>query len=665
MPLTGEDIQAVFRALHHRDISQAEVEKWLATGFDLETLLKGALKSDEFRDRVAKEHNVVLDEFRGSSEFVEHNGPRFRAPRELQVTPTPLKRVLLVGYCLLADWPTRLSALGVVEGVDHVLLAQNEPPVAPHPADAYSFQVTHIANRHVFGDYDVLCWIRAGHGAIAEADTLLQRAKENIDRALKFGTVWRDKMPVFVTNLLPPQQEFNGRLAPRLSTDSIRYFFDRLNDYLREQVAKLTNVYVLDVVDIFATIGNRHLLDDTVVISAHASFLTDTFHEEDGKRLIPSRKPTEYYDIKPYDLMLSVWYEAEAMYRTLRQIDQVKMVCVDLDDTLWRGVLAEEAEIDDIDPYLVNEGWPIGLVEALSVLKRRGILLCVLSKNTPERARAIFERVYRANLSLDDFAIVKINWLSKAENMRAALAEANLLPSSVVFLDDNPVERAAMKQAFPEIRVIEAPHYYWRRILLWSAETQTAAITSESARRTEMVQAQVKREASRVDASPEDFLSGLMLRMDIALVQPSGKRFERALELLNKSNQFNTTGRRWTAQELAAVANEGFILAVAVSDKFTDYGDTLIAVVRGDRIEQLVMSCRVVGLGVELAAVAAIAQRVLVNHPRIVAKIVETNANILARDLFARCGWTFANDEWSATTPGETPAHAAIEFAMS
>jgi FkbH-like protein len=665
MPLTGDDIQAVFRAIYHREIPPAEIEYWLSTGMDLETLLKGSLNSNEFRDRIAREYNIVLDEFRGSSEYLEHNGPRFRVPRELQVTPTPLKRVLLVGHCLLADWPTRLSALGVVDGVDHVLLAPNEAPVAPHPADAYSFQVTHIANRYVFGDHDVLSWIKAGYGEIAKSDALLQRAKVNIDRALKYGTVWRDKMPVFVTNLLPPQQEFNGRLTPRLRTDSIRFFFDRLNDYLRESVAKLANVYVLDVEDIFATIGNRHLLDDTVIVSAHASFLTDSFHEEDRKRLIPSRKPTEYYDIKPYDLMLSVWCEAEAMYRTLRQIDQVKMVCVDLDDTLWRGVLAEAAEIDDIDPYLANEGWPIGVAEALAVLKRRGVLLCVLSKNTPERARAIFEKVYRANLSLDDFAIQKINWRSKPENMRDALAEANLLPSSVVFLDDNPVERAAMKKAFPEIRVIEAPHYYWRRILLWSAETQTATITPESARRTEMVQAQVKREASRADANPEDFLAGLMLRMDIAFVQPSGKRFERALELLNKSNQFNTTGRRWTAQELAAVANDGFILAVAVSDKFTDYGDTLIAVVRGDRIEQLVMSCRVVGLGVELAAVAAIAQRVLAAHPRVVARIIETNANILARDLFARCGWTLANGEWSATTPGEAPPHAAIEFAMS
>jgi len=174
------------------------------------------------------------------------------------------------------------------------------------------------------------------------------------------------------------------------------------------------------------------------------------------------------------------------------------------------------------------------------------------------------------------------------------------------------------------------------------------------------VRAQVQRETLRADSSREDFLASLKLRMEIALVKPNSKRFERALELLNKSNQFNTTGRRWTAQELAAVERDGFVATVAVGDKFTDYGDTLIAVVRGDRIEQLVMSCRVIGLGVEQAAVAAIARRVLAGHPRVVARIVETNANILARDLFARCGWTLTDGEWSATAPGETPAHVGI-----
>jgi FkbH-like protein len=352
------------------------------------------------------------------------------------------------------------------------------------------------------------------------------------------------------------------------------------------------------------------------------------------------------------------------MYRTLLQIDQVKMVCVDLDDTLWRGVLAEAAEIGEVDGFIAREGWPIGVVEALAILKRRGVLLALISKNARERVQELFAKVYRGIIALEDFAICKINWAPKAENIAAAMAEANLLPRSVVFLDDNPAERAAVKQAFPEIRVIEAPHYYWRRILMWSAETQTATITQESARRTEMVQAQAARETFRAEASHQDFLAGLNLKLRIAAVEPGTKRFERALELLNKSNQFNTTGRRWSAQALAQVCSEGLVASVDVSDRFTDYGETLVAVVCGDAIEQLAMSCRVVGLGVEIAAVAAVAQKVLSRGPEVVAQIVETDANILCRDLYARCGFALSPSGWVATAAPETPPHIAIENAL-
>ncbi len=645
MPLQRADVLSIYRAFHDRDPDASFIAQWTQDG-DLGSLVR-ALRQEE--------------PFPGHR---EHNGPRFLAPRELQVTPTPLKRVLLAGHCLLERWPRRLAALGVAAEVDHVLLGQQEPPVAPHPVEAYSFQVTHIANRMVFGDPNLLAWIRAGFGASAAAETLFDRSRQAIDRGLKTGAAWRGHLPVSVTTLIPPQQEFNGRLIDRRGLDSILTYFDRLNAYLREAVAGLDNVHVLDVNEVIASIGRRRLLDDGVNVSSHASVLTDGHYERDRQRIETPKPPTQHYNVEPDSFLLGVWYEAEAMYRSLRQIDSVKMVCVDLDDTLWRGVLAEEAALDDIDPNQAREGWPLGVIEALAILKRRGVLLCMISKNTESRVRAIFEKVYRNLLSLDDFAILKINWAPKTENIREAMAQANLLPRSVVFLDDNPNERAAVKLAFPDLRVIEAPLYYWRRILLWSAETQPPAISSESARRTQMVQAQVKREALRAETTHEDFLGGLDLRVSLGFATPGGKRIERALELLNKSNQFNTTGKRWSAQELASLAESGLIAVAAVSDKFTDYGDVFVALMRGARIEQIVMSCRVISLGVELASVAAVAARILTQHSEVVAGIVETDANILARDLFARCGWTFAEGEWRTAKAGVTPAHVTLESAL-
>ncbi len=653
MAFSPPDIVSVFRAVHGCDPAPDVVARLQSGEGDLGALVRKILDVEP-----------PAANYRRSAEYREHNGARFGVPRELQVTPTPLKRVLLAGYCLLERWPHKLKQLGVMADIDHVLLSGHEPTVAPHPAKAYSFEVVHLPTRGIVGDLEMFAWIHAGYGALKRSDALLDKAKANIDRLLKFGTLWRDRMPIFVTTIVGPQQEFNGRLIDRRGSDSILVFFDRINAYLRDAVAELDNVYLIDVNEIMGVIGRRRLLDDTVVVSAHGAVLSNGFAEEDAKRLIPSRLPTEYYDIRLEEFLLAVWFEAEAMYRTLRQIDQVKMVCVDLDDTLWRGVLAEEADVADVDIMLAREGWPLGLVEALAILKRRGVLLCLVSKNSEARVRAIFAKVYRDMLSLDDFAIVKINWAPKTENIREALAETNLLPRSVVFLDDNPAERAAVKQAFPDIRVIEAPHYYWKRILLWSAETQTATLTNESVRRTEMVQAQVRRETSRGETSHEDFLAGLGLRVEIAAVAKVGKRFARALELLNKSNQFNTTGRRWSAQELAETADRGGVIVAAVADRFTDYGDTLVAIVADDRIEQLVMSCRVISLGVELAAVAVIARHVLARHSRVAAKIVESDANVLARDLFRRCGWILQHDEWSATSPGSTPDHIRLVSAL-
>ena len=100
------------------------------------------------------------------------------------------------------------------------------------------------------------------------------------------------------------------------------------------------------------------------------------------------------------------------MYRTLRGIDQVKLVIVDLDDTLWRGVIAEEGDISDE----TIEGWPMGLIEALQFLKKRGVLLAIISKNDEARIEGLWDRIMRGRLRLEDFVVRRINWRSKADN---------------------------------------------------------------------------------------------------------------------------------------------------------------------------------------------------------------------------------------------------------
>jgi FkbH-like protein len=312
-----------------------------------------------------------------------------------------------------------------------------------------------------------------------------------------------------------------------------------------------------------------------------------------------------------------------------------------------------------------SEGWPKGFWEALLVLKRRGILLAIISKNEESRVVEAWDTLVARQLKLDDFAICRINWRPKPENMAEILAHVNLLPGNVIYIDDNPAERAAMKGAFPDIRVLGGTPLTWRRILLWSSETQVQTITAESAARTEMVRAQVLREEQRATVSSEEFLASLNVRMTLfQIVDADHPRFPRVFELINKTNQFNTTGKRWTREEcVAAFASRVAFYAFEVADHYTEYGLVGVLIVDAAGIRQFVMSCRIMGLEAEVAAVAQIG--VLLREggaTTMVAAMVETDRNQPCRDLYSRCGfeateggWTRALEPWF-----EVPAHIAL-----
>lgn len=274
---------------------------------------------------------------------------------------------------------------------------------------------------------------------------------------------------------------------------------------------------------------------------------------------------------------------------------------------------------------------------------------------------------FGARLLLEDFVSRKINWRTKVENLEEILQETNLLPGNVLFVDDNPVERASIQAAFPAVRAIGPEPLLWRRILLWSPETQVASISAESTARTAMVQAQVERETQRKQMSREEFLASLNVQLDLLEIHTTEHpRFKRAIELINKSNQYNTTGIRWSEQQCQAAFAEGTsFFAFEVKDRFTPYGLVGVVVVKGTHVEQFVMSCRVVGMSVELAALATIFDIIRTRNPGaepITASLEHTPANTLARDLWSRCGFNERAGLWQSM-PGEMlacPAHVQI-----
>jgi FkbH-like protein len=596
-------------------------------------------------------------------EFVPDD--RYLVPDDLAVTATKLRRVLLVGACVTNGWKWVVEASEICAGCDHILFnnVAELPDEPPFPIADYDFQITALPLRAVMPDGS---YFRLNYGDVAAYEKLLQESEDRLRLLLDATMRWNMQYGIatFVVNFFLPQQNAVGRLFPRYDIRNPVHFIERLNFRLAAELERYNNAHLFDVDQISASLGRRYIQDDAVCVASHNALLADFDWAKDQNRLEkPSRRVSEIYKIKTGDFIRTAWQQVMADYRMLKQEDSVKMVITDLDDTLWRGVVgdAETVAGDEM------EGWPIGYAEALAYLKKRGIILAIVSKNEESVIRQIWPKLLKNRLSLDDFAFVKINWKTKAENVSEIVATANLLPKSVVFIDDNPVERESVKAALPGIRVLGNDPYTIKRVLMWSPETQVRSISDESSRKTELTKAQAQREEQRKAMSREDFLKSLLVQVRLkAVASVSDPHFPRVFELLNKTNQFNTTGKRWSEAELLQTMSRGSrLFAFFVEDKFSDYGLVGIVMTTGNHIDQYIMSCRVLGMEVEIAALALVVKDMQgVTGDVISADLIETDANFPVRDLYKRGGFKLQDGQWLKLPKDKVriPAHVDAKW---
>ncbi len=590
-------------------------------------------------------------------------GYLYRVPSDLHRTESPLRRILVIGSCAVDSLPRVIRGAVPNCEADYILFNSflelpQHPPVA---IEEYDFQIVHIAIRTILPEGR---YLRLPYDDSDAYERLFQDTKERLILALDAALRYSREAGIltFVSNFLVPQSNPLGRMLPRCDLRNPVYFFEQLNRAMDCEVRKLPDCYVFDADGIAASFGKKYIQDDAVWTINHASMLTDYDFEFDQRRLEPVTPVSELYQTCISDYMLAMWSEIHAMYRTARKIDSVKVVVIDLDDTLWRGVFAEEGP-------RTTEGWPLGFVEALSFLKKRGVILAIASKNDPDLIMREFDSIFGANtLRLADFAVHSIGWRPKIESIAEIIAKLNVLPNSVVFVDDNPVERAAIQQAYPELRVVQSDLYSLRRILLWAPETQVAEITKESSKRSEMIAAQIEREAERSRMSHEEFLGSLAVQVScFRIADLNDASLPRAMELVNKSNQFNTTGKRWTYQEWANALGSGMqVFAFAVEDRFTSYGLVAVALVHENMLTQFAMSCRVVGLGIEETALSAINRRLNETGTTVFrAQYIATESNSLCKAILEKLGFRSNGDVWvkSAVPCIPVPGHVRIAVA--
>lgn len=350
-----------------------------------------------------------------------------------------------------------------------------------------------------------------------------------------------------------------------------------------------------------------------------------------------------------------------------------KCLVLDLDNTLWGGVIGD----DGVGGIVLGQGDPTGeahldVQRTALTLRERGIVLAVSSKNEDAVARSVFQQHPEMLIREEHIAVFQANWNDKASNLSAIAAELALGIDSLVFLDDNPVERDLVRELLPDVAVPELPEdpALYARTLAAAGYFESVAFSAEDRRRAEFYQGNARRVALERQVGDVDaFLAGLHMEIEFRPFDPTGR--SRIAQLINKSNQFNLTTRRYTEAEIASLETdrEAFTLQVRLVDSFGDNGMICVVICRafGDdawEIDTWLMSCRVLGRRVEQMVL-----RELLQHARgrgirrLLGRYAPTPKNGMVKDHFAKLGFSHVEENTNGVTAWEIAADTQVDAA--
>jgi FkbH-like protein len=341
-----------------------------------------------------------------------------------------------------------------------------------------------------------------------------------------------------------------------------------------------------------------------------------------------------------------------------------KCLVLDLDNTLWGGVIGD----DGLEGIVLGEGSGIGeahlaLQRYVKQLGERGVILAVCSKNDPATAEAVFHDHPEMLLKRSDIAAFVANWDDKAANLKRIAEELNIGIDSLVFVDDNPAERARIRQSLPMVEVPELPAdaAQYVRCLADAGYFEAVAFTTEDRQRGGQYAANVSRQAFFESAQTlDDFLREL--EMSVVFGPFQAVDLARIAQLINKTNQFNPTTRRHSLQDVARFnASEPCLtLQFRLVDRFGDNGLVSAMILRPDtgdadvfEIDTWVMSCRVFGRELEFEAMNIAVEAASRRGARALrADYIPTPKNGVVSDVYPTLGFTRVQE--AAPTAGAT-----------
>ena len=327
-----------------------------------------------------------------------------------------------------------------------------------------------------------------------------------------------------------------------------------------------------------------------------------------------------------------------------------KCLVLDLDNTLWGGVLGE----DGIEGIKLGGDYPGKAFhywqEALLELSKSGVILTVCSKNNEADVLEVWEKNPFMILKKENFATWRINWTDKATNIKELADELNIGLDSFVFVDDNPTERELIKQVLPMVEVPDFPNQPYELPVFFKEIVEkyfrVYSVTSEDKKKTEQYKANAQRaQSQRSFVDFDSFLESL----DIQITIEAANEFNipRIAQMTQKTNQFNLTTKRYTDADVRTFLQNGWkIWCISVADKFGDNGITGCIMVNGDTIDTFLLSCRILGKGIEIAFVKKILVLLKDNGVKSVfAHFIPTAKNAQVREFYEKCGFLCVTEE--------------------
>ena len=407
---------------------------------------------------------------------------------------------------------------------------------------------------------------------------------------------------------------------------SFTYQIRKLNNLLQEAMEKNNRVYPVDALAIQIDLGRENYFNAPL-----------------------------YYNAKMPVALGALPYVAGAVIDVVKSMQGriKKCVIVDLDNTLWGGVIGDDG-MAGIEIGELGKGHVFCNIQKwLKQLKGYGIILAVCSKNEESVAKEPFEKHEEMILRLDDISIFVANWDDKASNIKVIQESLNIGMDSIVFLDDNPFERNLVKEKFPDIDVPELPSdpALWLQFLQRQNYFDTVSYVGGDSDRTKLYQAEYERRRLQQNyESIDDYLQELMMKGAVHTFEPL--KYPRIAQLIQRSNQFNVRTVRYTVDDIQRIAEDDryITLYFNLKDKFGDHGLVSVVILEKKSDEVLfvdtwLMSCRVLKRGMEEFIINHMVRVAKENgYKKLTSEYIPSSKNNMVRHIFEQMGFDKIDD---------------------